>query len=131
MIESSAQPTEPLSEHHITQLVNVFYDRAKAHPELGPLFQATIGDWEGHLQLICDFWSHALMGTQRYKNHAYPAHVSLPIQRQHFDQWLDLFRPSARETLPAEAARRAIARAEHMTESFRAGLFPFDRVKGH
>jgi hypothetical protein len=35
-------------------------------------------------------------------------------------------RQAARYTLPALAADSAIGRAQHMAESFRAGLFPFD-----
>lgn len=115
-----------LGEQQIAALVSDFYGRARAHPELGPLFESAINDWEAHLQLIRDFWSHALLGTGRYRRHAYPAHVGLPIQRQHFEQWLGLFRAAAHASLPPEAAARAIAQAELMSRSFKAGLFPFD-----
>jgi hemoglobin len=125
----STLPTPPLTEDHLAKLVQVFYERARAHPELGKLFSAVVTDWDHHLGVVHDFWSHALLGTQRYKSHPYPAHVGLPIQRDHFDQWLALFRQAALETLPEEAATRAIARAEHMAESFRAGLFPLDPIR--
>lgn len=116
----------PLTEAHLAQLVSVFYERARAHPDLGLLFNTAISDWDHHLGVVRDFWSHVLLGTQRYQSHPYPSHVGLPIRREHFDHWLDLFRSAARETLPEEAALRAIAKAEHMAESFRAGLLPFD-----
>ena len=122
-------PTAPLTEEHLAKLVQVFYERARAHPGLGPLFNTVVTDWDQHLGVVQDFWSYALLGTQRYKRHPYPAHVGLPIQREHFDQWLDLFRPAARETLPEESAARAIARAELVADSFRAGLFPIDPIK--
>jgi hemoglobin len=118
-----------VTEQQIAELVRSFYDRARAHPELGPLFNDAVSDWEDHLRIICDFWSHVLLGTGRYQGHAYPAHVSLPIRREHFDQWLGAFRVAAHETLPQAAASQAIARAERMTESFRCGLFPFDPVQ--
>jgi hemoglobin len=121
--------TSPLTEDHIAQLVRVFYERARAHPELGPLFNTVISDWDHHLGVVHDFWSQVLLGTQRYYKHPYPAHVNLPIRREHFDQWLELFRPAAHETLPEEAAVRAIARAELITESFRAGLFPIGPIR--
>ena len=126
---SLPSPAAPLSEAHIARLVQVFYERARAHPDLGPLFAASVVDWDQHLGVVRDFWSRALLGTQRYQANPYPAHVGLPIRREHFEQWLALFRPAARETLPPEAAERAIARAEHMTESFRAGLFPLDPLR--
>ena len=122
----TAPAASPLTEEHLARLVQVFYERARAHPGLGPLFNTAVADWEHHLGIVQDFWSHALLGTQRYTSHPYPVHLGLPIRREHFGQWLDLFRPAALETLPGDAAARAIARAELMAASFRAGLFPFD-----
>jgi len=87
-----------------------------------------VHDWEAHFQVVADFWSHALLGTTRYARSPFPIHINLPIERQHFEQWLTLFRQAASETLPADAAVQAVARAEHMSQSFRAGLFPFDRT---
>ncbi|WP_022982933.1 group III truncated hemoglobin [Ideonella sp. B508-1] len=126
-----AQPAahEPLTEDHLAQLVQVFYGRARAHPELGPLFNTAVVDWDHHLAVVQGFWSHTLLGTTRYGGHPFPVHMGLPIRREHFGQWLELFRPAARETLPEGAARAAIAKAEHMAESFRAGLFPFDPIE--
>lgn len=118
----------PLTEAHLARLVEVFYGRARAHPALGPVFNAAVVDWDQHLQVVQSFWSHTLLGTRRYNSHPYPVHLSLPIQREHFGFWLELFRPAAQETLPEMAARQAIAKAEHMAESFRAGLFPFDPI---
>ena len=116
-----------VTEEQIAELVRVFYGHARAHPSLGRVFNAVVSDWDHHLSLVQDFWSHVLLGTERYKNHPFPAHLNLPIQREHFDQWLELFRQTAQETLPAEAAAHVIGRAEHMAKSFKAGLFPFDR----
>lgn len=118
----------PLNEAHLTQLVEVFYQRARAHPSLGKLFNSIVSDWDHHLKIVQDFWSQALLGTQRYNKHPYPAHINLPIKREHFAQWLSLFQQAANETLPEEAANRAIAKAEHIAESFRRGLFPFDPI---
>lgn len=123
--------TAPLNvdEAQIAELVRVFYAQARAHPSLGALFNSAVSDWEQHLGVVHDFWSHVLLRTDRYKGHPYPVHTGLPIKREHFGQWLDLFRPVAERTLPPEAAARAIARAEHMAESFKAGLYPFDPVE--
>lgn len=118
-----------LTEEMIAHLVQVFYDRARLHDELGPLFNAAVGDWAHHLAIVTDFWSSALLGTKRYARHPFPVHMNLPIEREHFGLWLTLFREAAEETLPPEAARQAIGRAEFMAESFRAGLYPFDPVR--
>ena len=118
-----------LTEEMIAHLVQVFYDRARLHDELGPLFNAAVGDWDHHLGIVTDFWSSTLLGTKRYTRHPFPVHMNLPIAREHFGLWLTLFREAAAETLPAAAARQAIGRAEFMAESFRAGLFPFDPAR--
>lgn len=120
-------PTLP-TEAQLQALVQLFYSRARAHPALGPVFERLIDDWPGHLRIVQDFWSHALLGTQRYRGSPYPVHTGLGLLRSHFDDWLALFREAAAETLPPAAAAQAVARAEHMARAFRAGLFPFDPV---
>lgn len=118
-----------LTEDHITNLVTVFYERGRAHSSLGPLFNSVIFEWEPHLGVVQDFWSHVLLKAERYKRHAFPAHVGLPIEREHFEQCLGVFRGAALDTLPEESAPNAIARADHMSESLRAGLFPLDPIR--
>ncbi len=121
-------PPGPLTEEHITQMVTLFYQRARAHGSLGKLFNSVVADWDHHLGVVQDFWSRVLLATDRYTKHPYPAHIDLPIKREHFAQWLELFRPAALETLPVEDAHKAIAKAEHIADSFRRGLFPFDPI---
>lgn len=115
-----------LTESHIAALVQTFYDRVRLDELLGPVFAAAVHDWEHHEAIIADFWSRVLLGTMRYQRHPFATHMRLPIEREHFDRWLSLFRDAAHETLPEEAARIAIGRAEFMAQSFRAGLFPLD-----
>lgn len=119
---------EPLTEAHIKQLVEVFYQQARGDNQLGGLFNTAVADWPHHLQVVQDFWSKVLLGTNRYTRHPYPAHLGLPIKREHFAIWLELFRSAAANTLPEEAATRAIAKAEHIADSFKRGFFPFDPV---
>ncbi|MDD5034166.1 MAG: group III truncated hemoglobin [Methylococcaceae bacterium] len=113
----------PLTEQHIIDLVRRFYERAMADAHLRPIFEASIHDWETHHHIVEDFWSRALLNTDRYRGSPYPLHARLPIRPEHFDRWLALFREAALEVLPATAAERAIARTEHMAESFKAGMF--------
>ena len=113
----------PLTEEHLARLVQLFYERARTHPGLGPLFNTAVADGEHHLGVVQDFWSHALLGEQRYQSYPYPLPLGLPIRRNHFDQWLDLFRPAALKTLPGHAAARSISRAKLMAASFFAGQF--------
>jgi hemoglobin len=114
-----------VTEEQIDQLVRKFYERARQEERLGPLFAHVVSDWEGHFKIVQDFWSSILLGTGRYKGSPFPPHARMPIELDHFDRWLTLFRQTAEEVLPPEAAAMAISRAEQMTKSFRMGLFPW------
>jgi hemoglobin len=114
-----------LNEQHITQLVESFYGRARADALLGPVFESAVADWGEHHRIVEDFWSRTLLGTNRYRGHPYAVHTHLSLRPEHFERWLALFRETALEVLPPDAAERAIARVGHMAESFKAGLFTF------
>ena len=116
--------TDGLDEDGIKALVRRFYALALADDLLGPLFRDAIPDLEAHLPVIDDFWSHALLGTGRYSGTAYTHHTHLKVEEAHFDRWIAAFTQAAHETLPEWAAKKALARAAHMTQSFKMGLLP-------
>ncbi len=117
-------------EEAIANLVRDFYGKARKDPDLGPIFNNVVEDWDVHLRVVANFWSRALLQTDRYSGHPFVHHVKLPIELEHFGIWLKLFTETANETLPPEYAEKAIAKANHMAESFRAGLFPFQDAEG-
>jgi hemoglobin len=117
-------------EQAIANLVRDFYGKARKDPELGPIFNNAVEDWDVHLRVVANFWSKVLLQTDRYSGHPYVHHVKLPIELEHFDIWLKLFTETANESLPPDYAAKAIAKAHHMAESFRVGLFPFQDQDG-
>lgn len=117
-------------ESCIERCVDLFYLKAFSHPDLAPMFVHSIPNLPEHLRIIRDFWSHALLDTSRYLGSPYTAHTSLPIAFEHFDLWLNLFTEAAVETLPQEYAEKALAKARHMTKSFKVGLCPFTSADG-
>jgi hemoglobin len=123
-------PFEVTTEHAITELVERFYGRARTDPMLAPIFRDAVSDWEAHLRIIVDFWSRNLLGTNRYHGYPYQIHAQLPLKPEHFDRWLELFRQTAAEVLPGKDAEHVIERAEHMAESFKAGMFSFPSYRG-
>lgn len=120
---------EPLSEADIKALVQRFYALALDDDLLGPLFRATIPDFEAHFPVVEDFWSHVLLGTRRYGGHPYVHHTHLNVEEAHFDRWMASFAEATQETLPPAAATLALKRATLMTESFKAGLLPLPKPK--
>ena len=41
-------------------LVALFYDRVRADPALGPIFEDAIHDWPAHLETLTAFWSSVM-----------------------------------------------------------------------
>lgn len=106
-----------LDEEKLTRLVHRFYDKVRADAVLGPIFAARISDWNPHLERMVDFWSSVALMTGRYHGAPVPAHVGLPVDWDHFERWLTLFRETATETCPPEGAAHVIERAERIARS--------------
>ena len=106
-----------LDEEILTRLVHRFYEKVRGDAVLGPIFGSRISDWEPHLEKMVAFWSSVALMTGRYQGAPVPAHAGLPVQWDHFERWLDLFRQIARETCPPEGAAHVIERAERIARS--------------
>lgn len=63
--------TLPLTQESIATLVYAFYDSVRADPELGPVFNAAIDDWEPHLARMVEFWSTTMLGTKSFQGNVY------------------------------------------------------------
>lgn len=111
-----------IDEASIETLVRTFYGKIMKDEELGPIFGRAITDWEPHLRKMMDFWSSIALLTQRYDGRPMPVHISLGLEPPHFERWLDLFRQTAHEVLPAEGANFLIGKAENIARSFQMGI---------
>ena len=122
-IQQAPGRTCGVSEEIIRQLVHTFYGRVRIDPALGPIFNKAIEDWDGHLAKLCDFWSSITLTSGRYKGQPVPAHTALPeIRPTHFARWLHLFRQTANEVCPPEAADLFIGKAEKIAESLQLAI---------
>mgnify|MGYP001216133277 FL=1 len=110
-------------EAAVERLVRHFYVKGDADDLIGPIFRA-IPALDDHLQVIIDFWSRQLIGTDRYTGRPFPPHWKLELTPEHFDRWIALFSETAREELPADLADKAIEKAGHMSTAFQAAMFP-------
>ncbi|MCJ2179124.1 group III truncated hemoglobin [Novosphingobium album (ex Hu et al. 2023)] len=118
------------AEAAIMAMVRRFYDLCFEDALLGPMFRAEIDDFEEHYGFVADFWSHALLGTDRYKRGTpYVHHTKLTVEETHFDRWMAAFEEAVNEELPEELAGPAMQRARHMTESFKMGMLPLPTPK--
>ncbi|MBO0323784.1 group III truncated hemoglobin [Muricauda sp. CAU 1633] len=107
----------------IKLLVDTFYGKVKINPLLGPIFNDTIGDdWSGHLEKMYAFWQTVLFHEKAYQGTPFHPHLSLPIGKDHFEQWLKLFQQTIDENFEGQIAEMAMFRANKIAEMFQYKL---------
>jgi hemoglobin len=111
-----------IDEPMIAGLVRAFYGKVRQDELLGPIFERKVEDWEEHFRTLASFWSSIALATNGYGGRPLPAHLDLGIEGPHFARWLELFRETAQEICPPEAAAFFIGRAETIARSFQMGL---------
>jgi hemoglobin len=112
-----------ITEAMIHDQVHRFYDKVRDDPALGPIFNREVDDWDTHLAKMCDFWSSVLLMSGRFKGAPMVAHARIAeIRPTHFARWLHLFRQTARENWPPQAAALFIAKSEMIGESLQLGV---------
>ena len=100
------------SEVDIANLVHSFYAKVRADDILAPIFNKVIkNDWNVHLEKMCDFWSTILLYTSKYLSDPMTKHIPLPLQKIHFDRWLELFNGTIAELFDGKIAEEAKKRA--------------------
>lgn len=107
MPDSTAFIDTEAAEAAIRTCVREFYVKARADDLLGPIFNSVITDWDGHLTTMENFWSGALLGTDRYKGAPFPPHLKLDMGQEHFDRWRDLWVEAAKTHMPGELGEKA------------------------
>lgn len=103
-------------------LVHRFYEKIRADPVLGPIFDERIHDWDTHLARMVDFWSSVTLMTGRYHGRPLQAHAALPVEAAHFERWLALFETTARDVCPPAAAALLVAKARRIADSLALGI---------
>jgi len=100
----------------IKVLVDQFYTTIRNDTLLGPIFKERIQDnWAMHLEKMYSFWQTILLNEHRY-------HINLPIDAQHFGQWLKLFEATVDGLYSGQKAEEAKWRAQKMAQMFQFKL---------
>lgn len=114
-----------VTEEMIRAVVHGFYDKVRADPVIGPIFERVIPEteWTPHLAKMCDFWSSVLLMTGRFKGTPMAAHVRIDgLRPAHFARWLHLFRETVESLCPPEAAALFVAKSEMIAQSLQMGI---------
>ncbi len=110
-----------LDEILIERLVRTFYEAARQDPVLGLAF-AGVTDWEAHIAKICAFWSSVALNTGRYHGRPLSAHLTLDVEKVHFDRWLALFEATAQALCLPAAVHHLMTRARRIAKSLELGI---------
>ena len=129
---NAAAPGE-LSEAQIGALLDLFYKRVRADPELGPVFAGAIADheWPAHIANIQDFWPAVMLKSGRYKGNPFEVHKKIKgISPELFTRWLALFdNPAARCCRPDGRGDARARRADRQQFEGRTVLPPGARAE--
>lgn len=107
----------------IQLLVDSFYGKVREDELIGPIFNSVIENrWPEHLQTMYRFWGTVLLYEKSYRGHPFLPHSKLPIEKKHFDRWLELFRETLDEFFTGKVAEEAKWRSEKMAEMFQFKL---------
>ena len=116
--------TDITSRDDLVNFLEIFYSRAQADPVIGEKFAHL--DMSNHIQTIADFWHTVLFGSQTYQGDPFGKHLSLKLQRAHFDRWLTLFTSTIDEMFAGPIANEAKHRAGTIAKVFQYKLGLYD-----
>lgn len=115
--------TDITNLNDIKILVDNFYTKIRDEKLLGPIFNGIIGDnWPAHLTKMYGFWQTLLLDTPAYSGSPFLKHAKLPIAKEHFDKWMELFTETLDEHFSGAKADEAKWRAARMSEMFQYKL---------
>lgn len=110
----------------IPLLVETFYGRVRAHPELGPVFGGRLqGRWPEHMEKMNRFWSAVTFKDGGYMGKPVMAHQGVAgMNPPLFQTWLGLFSDTLDDIAPSpEAKAWFMATAERIAKSLVLSLF--------
>jgi hemoglobin len=115
------------SRVHIEALVDHFYAKVLADPQLAPIFLDVAHiDLAVHLPHIKDYWCKLLLGERGYSRHTMDIHRRLhrlrPLGEEDFERWLALFTATVDEYYSGERALRAKQLATTIAANMRHSL---------
>src|SRR5690606_33144273 len=100
-------------------LVDDFYGRVRKDDMLADIFNSVIQDkWPEHLNKMYTFWQTVLLKEHTYYGSPFPPHAELPVEKAHFERWLELFHATLDEHFKGETAEEAKWRSVRMAEMF-------------
>lgn len=113
-----------VDESALRPLIEAFYARVRADPDLGPVFADAVSDWDDHHGRLSDFWSSVMLASGRYKGNPVALHLihAERLAPELFIRWLELWRLTTEERLPTAAAIAMQEKAARIAESLQLAI---------
>ncbi len=103
----------------IKSLVDTFYVKVQKDGFIGPIFNEKIGNrCPEHLEKMYRFWQTILLDVHSYSGSPFPPHKQLPVAKEHFDRWVEIFTETTDSLFVGPLAEEAKLRAKNMAEMF-------------
>jgi hemoglobin len=110
---------EILNLTDVKQLVDTFYEKVREDELLNPIFNNVIKEhWPEHLEKMYKFWQTILLEEHTYFGSPFVPHAQLPVEKEHFDRWLQLFFSNIDDQFEGKKAQEAKWRGQKMAEMF-------------
>ncbi|WP_318640286.1 group III truncated hemoglobin [Flavobacterium ardleyense] len=107
----------------IQLLVDTFYNKIREDHTLKDIFNNKIQDrWPEHLTKMYSFWQTVLLEEHTYYGSPFVPHAKLPIDLEHFDQWLLLFTKTVDDLFEGEKAEKAKWQGNRMAQMFHSKI---------
>lgn len=107
----------------IKLLVDSFYGKVREDILLKNIFNERIEDrWPQHLEKMYTFWQTVLLDEHTYYGSPFLKHANLPVDFQHFERWVELFKQTVNELFIGDKANKAIWQGERMAEMFHSKI---------
>ncbi len=115
-------PAAPFDEATLALLVDHFYEKVRRDPQIGPIFNAAVHDWDEHKRLLTSFWASVALRAGSYRGNPMAAHRPHPIRAEHFDRWLAMWQETCNEELDEVHAAQMLEYAQRIGRSLKYGL---------
>ena len=107
----------------IQLLVDTFYGKVRENSLLKDIFNNIIQDrWPEHLAKMYNFWQTVLLEEHTYYGSPFVPHAKLPVDLEHFDEWLMLFNSTVDDLFEGEKAEKAKWQGQRMAEMFHSKI---------
>ncbi|MFT5660018.1 MAG: hemoglobin [Sulfurimonas sp.] len=116
---------QTITRKNIRSMMDRFYSQVLKDEIVADFFIDKLGDemisdeWQGHLDLLSDFWASTILSETSYKGQPVKPHIHMEgLQRVTFERWLELFFETVDKYYTKESADIFKTRSQSIANNF-------------